>query len=205
MLTCLYKHVYLREAATSTVRVCFQPYLHINVQIIVYLHLHVDAGAYIVNNARGAICDHGAIVRACESGQIGGALLVSPVSLPGMSLQAWHLLCPASICPWGLAPWTSLPCATLPHAATVLTLPYPTLIVSTLPSFASPLNVSCRAASLSHPLPAPGLYLTVQDLSCIRERPRLLRRRLLRRCVAAAACAEVGTLLGLFCAYRERR
>ncbi len=33
----------------------------------------LGAGAYIVNNARGAICDTDAIVRALGSGQLGGA------------------------------------------------------------------------------------------------------------------------------------
>jgi len=31
------------------------------------------AGAYLVNNARGAICDAGAVARALEPGQLGGA------------------------------------------------------------------------------------------------------------------------------------
>ena len=31
-------------------------------------------GAYLVNNARGAIVDREAIVEACKSGQLGGVL-----------------------------------------------------------------------------------------------------------------------------------
>ena len=80
MLICFADMRVSATAATSTVRFCFHSsILHV---FIVYLRLRIDAGAYIVNNARGAICDHGAIVRACESGQIGGALLLPP-SLPG--------------------------------------------------------------------------------------------------------------------------
>ncbi len=37
------------------------------------------AGAYLVNNARGAICDAGAVARALESGQLGG---VTPPPAP---------------------------------------------------------------------------------------------------------------------------
>ena len=35
-------------------------------------------GAYLVNNARGAICDTDAIVEALKSGQLGGRAVVAP-------------------------------------------------------------------------------------------------------------------------------
>ena len=35
-------------------------------------------GAYLVNNARGAIVDREAVVEACKSGQLGGTHPTSP-------------------------------------------------------------------------------------------------------------------------------
>jgi formate dehydrogenase len=42
---------------------------------------HVKKGAWIVNTARGAICDRAAIKEALESGHINGKLLVIPYVL----------------------------------------------------------------------------------------------------------------------------
>ncbi len=48
------------------------------------------AGAFLVNNARGAICDAGAVARALESGQLGG---VCPALHLRMCTAASALVC----------------------------------------------------------------------------------------------------------------
>jgi len=50
-------------------------------------------GAYIVNTARGKICDRNAIVRALESGQ-----------LPGYAGDVWFLQPPPKDHPWRMMP-----------------------------------------------------------------------------------------------------
>ena len=51
-------------------------------------------GAYLVNNARGAIVDREAVVEACKSGQLGGThptpLSIPPCPLPNPSACRFH-------------------------------------------------------------------------------------------------------------------
>ena len=66
------------ETTTELVRVCdvvtINAPLHPGTEGLFADHLlgEMKPGAYLVNTARGKICDRDAIVRACESGQLGG-------------------------------------------------------------------------------------------------------------------------------------
>ena len=52
------------------------------------------AGAYLVNNSRGAICDTDAVVRALHSGQLSGALLQAQMARMHafQSDTVWHAI-----------------------------------------------------------------------------------------------------------------